>query len=76
MPKTFSGKQIVKILEREFSFHVVSQKGSHVKMARKLSGKKVTTIVPQHSELARGTLRGVLELAQIEEEDFWKKVRQ
>ncbi|MEK7117993.1 MAG: type II toxin-antitoxin system HicA family toxin [Patescibacteria group bacterium] len=63
------------ILEREF-FHVVSQKGSHAKMVRKFGGKKVITIIPQHSELARGTLRRILKLSQIEEEDFWKKVRQ
>lgn len=74
MSKTFSGKQLIKILEREFSFYLVSQKGSHVKMAKKTGSRHVTTIVPLHRELSRGTLHGVLELAQIDEHDFWDKV--
>ncbi|MEK9183913.1 MAG: type II toxin-antitoxin system HicA family toxin [Patescibacteria group bacterium] len=48
----------------------MSQKGSHVKLRRKLGDKIITTIVPLHKELTRGTLLGVLELAEISEEDF------
>lgn len=32
------------------------------------------TVVPIHRELARGTLRGILELARVEEKDFWKEM--
>lgn len=74
MPKTISGKRVVKILCREFGFLFISQKGSHVKLGKKVAGKKITTIVPLHRELAFGTLRGVLDLAQVEERDFWKKI--
>ncbi len=70
MAKTFSGKETVKILIRSFGFFVVSQKGSHVKLRRRAGAKTITTIVPMHKELARGTLLGVLELAEIAEEDF------
>jgi len=70
MPKTFSGKEVVKILNREFGFSFVSQKGSHIKLRKHKNGKVLTTIVPLHKELARGTLRGVLELGEITEEDF------
>ena len=74
MPKTFSGKEVVKVLSRAFGFLFVSQKGSHVKL-RKQSGLRIlTTIVPPHKELARGTLRGVLELAEITEDEFHKAV--
>jgi predicted RNA binding protein YcfA (HicA-like mRNA interferase family) len=70
VPKTFSGKIVVRILEREFGFIIVSQRGSHIKLRRKIEGKVITTIVPLHKELARGTLLGVLELAEIKEDDF------
>jgi len=32
----------------------------------------VTTIVPLHHELVRGTLLSILELAEVNEEDFKK----
>jgi len=70
MPKTFSGKEVMKILSREFGFYFVSQKGSHVKLRKQGSGKVITTIVPLHRELAPGTLRGILQLAEVSEEDF------
>jgi len=75
MPKTFSGKQVVKILCRDFSFCFISQKGSHIKLAKKDGAQKITTIVPQHKELAIGTLKGVLKLAQIEENEFRRKTK-
>ncbi|MDP1688967.1 MAG: type II toxin-antitoxin system HicA family toxin [bacterium] len=72
MAKTYSGKEVIKILIREFGFFVVSQKGSHVKLRRKDGEKIITTIVPLHRELTRGTLLGVLELAQVSDEEFRK----
>ena len=72
MAKTFSGKEVVKILTRKFGFFLISQRGSHVKLRRKTGGKSLTTIVPMHKELAHGTLIGILELAEITEEDFKK----
>lgn len=70
MPKPFSGKKVVSILCKKFEFYHVSQKGSHVKLATKRGNKEIITIVPLHKELAVGTLKGVLELAQIDEKDF------
>lgn len=72
MPKTLSGKQAIKILCRAFGFYFVSQKGSHVKLAKQHEGRTVTTVVPLHQELARGTLKGVLELGEVDEEEFWQ----
>ena len=74
MYKPISGKEVVKILCREFGFYFISQKGSHVKLRKKIKGKEITTIIPFHKELAPGTLKGVLELAKVDEEDFWKKM--
>jgi predicted RNA binding protein YcfA (HicA-like mRNA interferase family) len=72
MAKTFSGRQAIKILCKQFDFVEVSQKGSHVKLRKTLFNQTITTIVPLHKELSRGTFRGILDLAQVSEEDFLK----
>jgi predicted RNA binding protein YcfA (HicA-like mRNA interferase family) len=74
MYKPISGRKVIKILCRDFGFYFVSQKGSHVKLRKRINHKEITTIVPLHKELAPGTLKGVLKLAQIEEKDFWSRV--
>jgi predicted RNA binding protein YcfA (HicA-like mRNA interferase family) len=74
MYKLISGRKVIKILCRDFGFYFVSQKGSHVKLRKRINHKEITTIVPLHKELAPGTLKGVLKLAQIEEKDFWSRV--
>lgn len=74
MFKILSGKQVVKILCREFGFYFVSQKGSHVKLAKRVKDREIVTIVPLHKELSPGTLRGALELAEVADDEFWKKV--
>ncbi|MEK7203540.1 MAG: type II toxin-antitoxin system HicA family toxin [Patescibacteria group bacterium] len=53
MAKTFSGKEVVKILSRKFGFYFVSQKGSHVKLRKRTGKRAITTIVPLHKELAK-----------------------
>ena len=68
-----SGKKVVKILCREFGFYFVSQKGSHVKLRKKTGNQEIITIIPLHKELAPGTLRGVLDLAEIDRDKFLKK---
>ena len=74
MPKkVLSGRKVIKILCREFGFCFISQKGSHAKLRKRVSGRDVTTIVPLHRELALGTLRGILDLAEVEMGEFLKK---
>lgn len=72
MSKIYSAKSVIKILSRYFGFSFVSQKGSHIKL-RKITGTKtITTIVPNHKELSPGTLKGVLNLAEVKEKEFRK----
>ncbi len=73
MPKPFSGKKVVSILCKNFGFYHVSQKGSHVKLAVKRGNQEIITIVPIHREIAIGTLKGILTLAQIDEKEFRDK---
>ena len=67
-----SGEEVTAVLMRHFGFVQVSQRGSHVKLRRMREGKIITTIAPLHKELALGTLRGILELAGIEPDEFIK----
>jgi len=67
-----SGKEIVKILVRKFGFKVVKQRGSHIKLRRE-NGEKRTAIIPNHEEVAIGTLKSILRQAGISEEEFLNK---
>lgn len=71
---TLSGRRAVKILVSHFGFTVTRQKGSHIVLAKQLAGRKIVTVVPDHQELARGTLRGALRLAEVTEKDFFTKL--
>ena len=75
MAKTFSGRQVANILVRDFGFREVRQKGSHLKLKKQSGRKSIITVVPMHRELAGGTLRGVLKLAEVEYKDFLKATR-
>lgn len=55
-----------------FWFCGYSAKGSNIILKKELSGKTIGTVVPNHKELKMGTLKGVLELAEVEEKDFSK----
>ncbi len=68
--KKISGKECVKILCNKLGFSVIRQKGSHVVLKKATSAGEVGTVVPMHSELKVGTLKGVLELGKVKEEDF------
>lgn len=62
----------MKILCNKFGFKAVRQKGSHIILKKTEAGKTIGTVVPNHPEIKIGTLKGVLELAQVKEEEFVK----
>ena len=68
--KACSGKDCVRILCNKFGFSMKRQKGSHVILVRETGAEKTVTVVPLHHELKLGTLKGVLELAKVSEEEF------
>ena len=53
-------QEIIKRLE-SFGFKFISQKGSHMKYS---DGKRVV-IIPNHSEIAKGTFKSILSMANI-----------
>ena len=65
-----SGKECVKILCNKFGFSIARQKGSHIVLVKHTATGKIGTVVPNHSELKIGTLKSILELAKVTEEEF------
>jgi predicted RNA binding protein YcfA (HicA-like mRNA interferase family) len=68
-----SGAEAIHALER-LGFAQVRQRGSHAVLKR-IGPEKVTgCVVPLHSELATGTLRGILKQAAVTIEEFVDKL--
>ena len=76
MPKLpkLSGKAFIKVLKK-FGFEQVRQKGSHIVLKKQTEEGDIGTVVPDHKELAEGTVRGALKLAKISVEDFLEKYK-
>lgn len=66
--RKISGKVCIKILCNNFGFKAVRQRGSHIVLKKNGIG----TVVPNHKELKIGTLKGILDQAKINEEEFSK----
>lgn len=62
-----SSSEIISALYK-LGFIKVSQKGSHAKYKNNFTNK--VCIIPMHKEVARGTLKNILEQADITIEEF------
>ncbi len=73
MPKlpVLSGKDIIKILSK-IGFKYVRTKGSHVILNKQMKDGKVTIPVPLHKELAKGTLKSIMNQAELTLNDILK----
>jgi predicted RNA binding protein YcfA (HicA-like mRNA interferase family) len=58
---------VLKVL-RKFGFVVVRQTGSHIHLWHE--ERRVLVTVPNHPELAKGTLIGILKQAKLERDEF------
>jgi len=77
MPKLpqVSAKQTIKVLEK-IGFTQVSQKGSHIKLQKKLSDYTQTVIVPNHKNIRKGTLKnGILNTINLSVSEFTKLLK-
>ena len=68
MPKAISGLQLVKILAKA-GFKPIRKSGSHIILVKK-GPQRIGCVVPDHKELAIGTLLGILKQAQITKKEF------
>jgi len=66
-------RQVVKTFEK-LGWVVARQRGSHIIMVRQ--GHIATLSIPNHSEVARGTLRGLIARASITIDEFKEALNQ
>ncbi len=73
MPRlpVISGEEAMRAFERA-GWHVDRQRGSHVVMLKQ--GSIVSLSIPQHKELAPGTLRALIRAAGMAVEEFVKLI--
>ena len=62
-----SGRKAVRAFE-ELGWQVARQRGSHIIMVKE--GENVTLSIPDHKEVAKGTLRSLLRAAGITVDEF------
>ena len=68
-PPLLSGREIVKAFKK-LGYYPVGQRGSHIKI--KNDTTESTLIIPDHKEVDRWTLKGILKDAEISVEEFEK----
>jgi predicted RNA binding protein YcfA (HicA-like mRNA interferase family) len=62
-----SGREVVKAFE-SFGWSVARQSSSHIIMTKK--GETVTLSIPDHKEVAKGTLRSLIRAANLTVDEF------
>jgi predicted RNA binding protein YcfA (HicA-like mRNA interferase family) len=62
-----SSREVVRIFKK-FGWEVVRQRGSHMILVKE--GKNVTLSIPNHREVAKGTLKVLIACAGLTVEDF------
>lgn len=62
-----SGREVVRILE-SLGWKVARQSGSHVVMVKE--GQMATLSIPDHREIAKGTLRSIIRTAGLTINEF------
>jgi predicted RNA binding protein YcfA (HicA-like mRNA interferase family) len=67
-----SGREVVKVFE-SLGWAVARQSGSHVVMTKE--GALVTLSVPDHREVAKGTLRSLIRVANLTVDEFVAAVK-
>jgi predicted RNA binding protein YcfA (HicA-like mRNA interferase family) len=74
MPKlpVLSAKDVIKVLTKS-GFRVHRQTGSHIHLWNE--DQRLLVTVPNHQELAKGTLISIMKQAKMEREVFLSKLR-
>ena len=62
-----SGQEVVRVFE-SFGWEVARQRGSHIVMTK--AGEIVTLSIPNHKEVAKGTLRSLIRSANLTVDEF------
>ena len=65
-----SGYELIKILKKA-GFAEKRQKGSHVILVKESPDGKISTVVPLHREVDKGTLLEILRQSRLKREEFF-----
>jgi predicted RNA binding protein YcfA (HicA-like mRNA interferase family) len=66
-----SGREVVRVFEN-FGWQVARQRASHIILVKE--GARATLSVPDHKEVARGTLRALIRAAGLTVEEFAQRL--
>ncbi|MFY9607139.1 MAG: type II toxin-antitoxin system HicA family toxin [Blastocatellia bacterium] len=66
-----SGQEVVRVFE-SFGWSLARQKSSHIIMTKE--GDAATLSIPNHNEVARGTLRSLIRSANLTVDEFVKAI--
>ena len=64
---SLSGQEVVRVFA-SFGWSVARQRGSHIIMTKE--GEIVTLSIPNHKEVAKGTLRSLIRSAKLTVDEF------
>ena len=64
---SLSGQEVVRVFA-SFGWSVARQRGSHIIMTKE--GEIVTLSIPNHKEVAKGTLRSLIRSANLTVDEF------
>jgi predicted RNA binding protein YcfA (HicA-like mRNA interferase family) len=67
--RVLSGREVCRILQRH-GFVEVRQRGSHIVMQRRTGAGTVTVPIPDHRELASGTLLSIIRQRGVPRAEF------
>jgi len=66
-----TGQEVVRVFE-SFGWSVARQRSSHIIMTKE--GEPVTLSIPNHKEVARGTLRSLIRSANLTVDEFARAI--
>ena len=66
-----SAAKVIKAL-KTIGFEISRQSGSHIILVKYIDRKKITVVVPNHDELAKGTLLSIISQSGLSKEEFLK----
>ena len=68
--RSLSAREVCRILKNH-GFTIVRQKGSHI-LRKELPDRGITVPVPNHPEIAKGTLKSIIDQSEIPKSEFTK----
>jgi len=66
-----SARLVIKAL-KSIGFQITRQSGSHIILVKFSDGNKKTVVVPNHDEIAKGTLLSIISQSGLTKEEFLK----